>query len=47
MDELLQDLMYGNSLDEMIDEHTLDEIEDLDQQFEKSLDSDYDFWIIT
>ena len=43
MDELLQDLMYGNSLAEMIDEHTLDEIEDLDQQFEKSLDSQYDF----
>jgi hypothetical protein len=31
----------------MIDEHTLDEIEDLDHQFEKSLDSQYDFWTVT
>lgn len=47
MDELLQDLMYGNNLDEMLDQQTLDEIdeffEESDLKFEKSLNSGYDF----
>jgi len=48
MDHELHHLMYGDtSLDEMLDQQTLDEIDEFfensDLKFEKSLDSGYDF----